>query len=489
MVILIAFIGITGIVIRNGQIRRIFNFRRELRKIKVDRKTRKIKHTQPQDGTLIGHTGRRPIYIPDDAKHVFICGTTGSGKTVALSNFIKRAIDKDYPALIIDGKGDTGQGSILDIVNTMNNEHANATGHRKKVYIINLSDPANSDHYNPFKGASPTVAKDMIINMTDWSEEHYKLNAERYLQRILILLEIGKVSLSFRKIIKCIPVDNFLGLSSKLLEKELITKEQHMSNIEISKTSGKIAQGSMARFSTIAESEIGGIFNSKGVDIAQALQEKAIILFILNPLTYPELSPAFGRLVLIDAKKAIGSLFKMNTSSQAERANTTQATQTNPTEERPNIINAPIPQRTFFILDEINVYATTALTDLVNKSRSAGVTCILSTQSLSDLDFACGDAYKEQIIENCNNYIVMRQNSGVNAEHWANILGTRSTMEVTYQLQQRGLETSETGFGSARRVREYLYHPDDIKTLQTGKGIYLSRDTNANSRVDVYKGV
>ena len=50
--------------------------------------------------------------------------------------------------------------------------------------------------------------------------------------------------------------------------------------------------------------EIGRIFTSDGIDIARALQEKAIILFILNPLTYPELSPAFGRLVLIDSKKA-----------------------------------------------------------------------------------------------------------------------------------------------------------------------------------------
>ena len=409
------------------------------------------KQAKLQDGTLIGHAGRKPIYIADDAKHIFICGTTGSGKTVAISNFIKRTIDQDYPALIIDGKGDTGKGSILDIINTLNQ------GNKKKVYVINLSDPTSSDHYNPFKDASPTVAKDMIINMTDWSEEHYKLNAERYIQRIMQLLEIGKYELSFQGIIKCMNIDNFTLLSKTLLEKELITKSQHLDNIELAGSSGKISQSSIARFSTIAESEIGGIFASDGIDIAQALQEKAIILFILNPLTYPELSPAFGRLVLIDAKKAIGKLFKLNS------------------------------PRTFFIMDEINVYATTALTDLVNKSRSAGVTCVLATQSLSDLDFACGEAYKEQIIENCNNYIVMRQNSGVNAEKWANILGTRSTMEVTYQLQQRGLETSETGFGSAKRVREFLYHPDDIKTLQTGKGFYLSRDTNFNSRINVNK--
>jgi len=408
------------------------------------------------DGTLIGHAGRRPVYIPDDAKHVFACGTTGSGKTVLLSNFIKRAIEKGYGVVILDGKGDTGKGSILDIVNTLNHEG------KKKVYVINLSDPINSDKYNPFYGASPTVAKDMIINMTDWSEEHYKLNAERYIQRILQLLAIGKYKVSFKSIIKCVPVDKFMHLSRVLEENKLITKEQHLENIEIAGTSGKIVQGSMARFSTIAESELGGIFSINGIDIAQAMKEKAIIVFILNPLTYPEVSPAFGRLVLIDAKKAIGKLFDANKEKEE-------------------------PDRTFFIMDEINVYATTALTDLVNKSRSAGVTCILSTQSLSDLDFACGNAYKEQIVENCNNYIVMRQNSGVNAENWANILGTRATMDVTHQLQQRGLDTSTTGFGSARRVREFLFHPDDIKALRTGQAVYLSRDTNTNSRIKVNK--
>jgi type IV secretory pathway TraG/TraD family ATPase VirD4 len=429
------------------RLRRVFNFRKELKKMRA-KKPAKVKQP-PLDSTLIGYTGRKPIYIANDAKHVFVCGTTGSGKTVALSNFIKNAVDKEYPALIIDGKGDTAQGSILDILQ-------NLKGNRK-LYVINLNNPKQSDKYNPFKGSSPTMAKDMLINLTDWTEEHYKLNAERYIQRALQLLEIGKISLSFQRIIKILNQENFLTFSRQLLEKRLIDKEQHIENAQIAETSGKISQNSVARYSTILESEVGTIFSGNGIDIAEALEEKAIILFILNPLLYPELSSAFGRLLLIDAKKAIGRLFQFDI------------------------------KRTFFILDEINVYASTALTDLINKSRSARVTCMLATQSLSDLDFACGDAYKEQIIENCNNYIVMRQNSGVNAEHWANILGTRSTMEVTHQLQQRGLDTHETGYGSARRVREYIYHPDEIKALKTGQAFFLSRDMGYDSFIKVNK--
>ena len=417
---------------------------------KSKKQAKDIKPITLPEGTFVGLNGRREIRIPDNAKHVFVCGTTGSGKTVALSNFIKNAIDNDLPALIVDGKGDMGEGSLLDIVQRLNQG-------RKKVYVVNLSDQAHSDSYNPFLGASSAMATDMLINMTDWSEEHYKLNAERYIQRILQLLELGQISLSFRKILACMKPEKFTDMSNYLLQKGLISKEEHVDNLELLKTSGKVAQSSVARFSTLAEGQAGKILADDGINIAQALKENAIILFVLNPMVYPELSPAFGRLVLIDSKIAIGELFYSRI------------------------------DRTFFIMDEISSYATTALTDLVNKSRSANVTCILATQSLSDLDFAVSESYKEQIIENCNNYLVLRQNSGTNADYWADILGTRATLEVTYQLQQKGLDTSETGYGSARRVREYLYHPDDIKVLQAGRGIFLSRDTNTHCRVNIYK--
>ena len=403
-----------------------------------------------QTCTCLGTTtGKRPVFTADSAKNVFICGTTGSGKTVALANYIKRTVEKDFPALIIDGKGDTGAGSLLDIVQKLRG--------KKKVYVINMTDPQHSDKYNPFRNASPTIAKDMLINLTDWSEEHYKLNTERYLQRLVYLLHMAKIPLTFQNIIRYMGTEQFKALSTTLLHTELLTKADHAMNTELVKSSGRIAENALARFATIAESELGQIFDDTGIDIYTAMQENAIILFILNPLLYPELSALMGRLITIDSKKAISLLYQIGNG------------------------------RAFFIMDEINVYASTALVDLVNKSRSANVTCILATQSLSDLDFAVNEAYKEQIIENCNNYIVLRQNSSINAEHWANILGTRETLEVTHQLHQTATGATETGFGSAKRVREYLYHPDDIKALQTGKGIFLSRDLNVHCKINIHR--
>ena len=399
--------------------------------------------------TYIGQSNNdSPVYIPSNAKHVFVCGTTGSGKTVAIANFIKSAVDYDYPALIIDGKGDIGQNSLLDIVTKL--------GVERKIYVINLNAPEQSIKYNPFKNATPSIVKDMLINMTDWSEEHYKLNTERYLQKLLFTLEKAKIQLSFANIINYIPVNIFTRLCNELAKGEVITKDEHLQIMGIIKASGNIAENASSRFATIIESELGVIFDENGIDIYEAFKEKAIVLFILNPLIFPELSPLVGRLILIDSKKAISKLFGAE-------------------------------QRTFFIFDEINVYASSTLLDLVNKSRSANVTCILATQSLSDLDYANGEYFKEQIIENCNNYIVLRQNSAVNAEKWANILGTRKNMDVTFQITSNNGLTQDTGYGSARRVREFLYHPDEIKTFSVGKGIFMCKDNNTHTKVNIHK--
>ena len=437
---------------QSHRINKIYNFRKELKHIKKqkNRQIQQIKNMNIEDSTFIGTSrGKRPIYTPDDAKHICVCGTTGSGKTVALSNYIRTAVDKDYPLLIVDGKGDSGEGSIYDIVKRLKGN--------KKLYVINLNNPLKSDFYNPFYNASPTICKDMLINMTEWTEPHYKFNSERYLQRLIQIMALADMKLTFKNIIKHMDLDNFLALNANLLKAGKITKDEHMANIALAKSCGKIAQDSIARFSLLAESELGYIFDDTGIDVYTAIKENAIILFILNPLIFPEISPLVGRLILIDSKKALSKLYGEN------------------------------EKRIFFMFDEINSYASPTLIDLVNKSRSAKITCILSMQSLSDLDYAAGEAFKQQVIENCNNYIIMRQNSAVNAEHWANILCTRKTMEVTYQLEQKGLNTSTTGFGSAKRVREFYYHPDDIKMLKTGEAILLSKDSGFHSKIMIFK--
>ncbi len=400
-----------------------------------------------ENATLIGHTRLgKAVYCPDNAKHVFASGTTGAGKTICLSNFVLNGIKKGTGLLLVDGKGDTGQGSILEIAKAFCEQH------NRPLYVINMNEATKSAKYNPLKNATETVAKDMLVNMTEWSEPHYKTNTERYIQRVVKLMNIAEIPLSFNSIIQNMSADNFESLSAVLQKSGLISKENHIENLDLIKASGKIAEQASARFATIAESEMGEIFDESGIDIYSALKENAVILFILNPLIYPETSKALGRLILIDSKKAVSQLFNND-------------------------------RRSFFVFDEINVYASSVLIDLINKSRSAGVTCICATQSLADLETAVGEAFKHQIIENCNNYIVMRQNSFKSAEEWAKTVGTRSKLDVTYQMSK----TEATGMGTAKQVREFIIHPDEIKSLKTGEGVFLSRDNGRCEKIKVVK--
>jgi DNA helicase HerA-like ATPase len=403
------------------------------------------KKAPPEECIFVGTTGKRKVFLPCNAKHVYVCGTTGSGKTVALANFIDSGMKYEFPMLIIDGKGDTGKDSLLDVVQTL--------GESRKVYVIDLNRPETSYKYNPFCNTSSTVIKDMLINLSSWSEEHYKLNVERYLQRVIDLISLAEIPISFRTIVKYIEKNSFLMLSKDLVQQKKITKEQDIENKNLSKQSGDIAESAIARFSTLLESELGTIFADEGIDIYTALKENAIIMFVLNPLLYPELSPLFGNLVIIDSKKAISKLYSEEV------------------------------KRRFFIFDEINVYASNSLLDLVNKSRSAGVTCVLASQSLSDLSASVSEHFKNQVIENCNNYIILRQNSPVNAEEWASIVGTYKTLDMTYQIE----EGATTGKGSIRKVHEFSLHPDDIKKFETGKGYIVSKDKKISCPININK--
>ena len=147
---------------------------------------------------------------------------------------------------------------------------------------------------------------------------------------------MANINLSFNSIVENIKSDKFIALSKNLADNKIISKDEHLSNLDIAKASSKIADNASARFLTISESKVGELFNERGVDIYKALKEKAIIIFVLNPLLYPETAQAMGRLILIDTKKAVSKLFNSE-------------------------------NRKFFIFDEINVYASSVLVDLINK--------------------------------------------------------------------------------------------------------------------------
>ena len=56
---------------------------------------------------------------------------------------------------------------------------------------------------------------------------------------------------------------------------------------------------------------------------------------------------------------------------------------------------------------------------------------------------------------------------------------------MTYQVKKSRDTRDNTGLGTAKIVKEFLYHPDIIKNLKTGEAIYMSKDLNIHYQKEV----
>lgn len=56
-------------------------------------------------------------------------------------------------------------------------------------------------------------------------------------------------------------------------------------------------------------------------------------------------------------------------------------------------------------------------------------------------------------------------------------------MEMTYQMNEQG----STKKGSSKRVREFIVHPDEIKSQGIGEAVYMSRDKKECQRIKIHK--
>ncbi|MDH3663846.1 MAG: DUF853 domain-containing protein, partial [Alphaproteobacteria bacterium] len=118
-------------------------------------------------GSLLGidkMSGRQVVLSDREANtHTLMLGTTGSGKTVTVLNMVESAIDRGLPVIYVDGKGDQALAeSVVDY----------AWSRGRPAYLFSLAGP--SCRYNPLSSGGYSAKKDRIIELRDWSEDHYR---------------------------------------------------------------------------------------------------------------------------------------------------------------------------------------------------------------------------------------------------------------------------------------------------------------------------
>src|SRR3990167_3537469 len=416
--------------------------KKQLSEKQINKALSKIQSSATDCGTILGvnqQTGKPVVFRDEDANlHTLAVGTTGSGKTTVLANFVESAIVRRWPLFYVDGKGDLAFAKRIE-------QFAKSQG--VPFYLFSMV--GDSAKYNPISFGGFTSKKDRIIELREWSEDHYRKIAEGYLQTVFFVLERANIFVNLCTLSEYLEPDALFQLARDLKDKKLTDRITSLENKR------KDIESLIAEIQNIAHSEIGHLFDcSDGnvITLEKILQEKAIVYFCLQPLAFPAYASTLGKLVITDLKSLIAG--QLN-----------QQTKTN----------------MFTIFDEFSVVAGDQVINLINQGRGAGVHAILATQSLSDIEIKGGKALLGQVLNNTNNYIIQRQNFPSDAEMLANIIGTKNDFVVTSQIAPRG----STGAGSVRETRQFVVHPDEIKGLGRGEAIVVNKQATVTQRVMV----
>jgi type IV secretory pathway TraG/TraD family ATPase VirD4 len=118
---------------------------------------------------------------------------------------------------------------------------------------------------------------------------------------------------------------------------------------------------------------------------------------------------------------------------------------------------------------------------LLARGREAGVTVLLATQELADLDRAAF-GLRDQVVGNTAVKIAHRQDVPASAQTIAQMAGTRTVWEVTHQLGTGLLGRYDTGRGTRRETERFIIHPNEIKQLRTGEAVVITKLPRAQAR-------
>ncbi|MEK6750536.1 MAG: TraM recognition domain-containing protein [Pseudomonadota bacterium] len=392
------------------------------------------------DGTLLGldENGAEVVVTDHDTRtpSLFV-GTTGSGKTTALGNFLESAIVRQLPVYIVDGKGSDG---FCDRVRAFCDEYG------APFHLVSMT--GDGEAYDPLALGGYTSKKDRLIELRDWSEDHYRILAEGYLQTVFWALERHRIASDLPTVARYLDIGELYALARDQDDQVLVDA------IERIKPAADQIASLKGEIQNLVHSEVGHLFDSQGgaaLRIDRAFDERAVVYFKLQPLMFPSYARTFGKLITNDIK----ALTAMRMSRR---------------------------DVDYYVLwEELGAYAGPQIINVVNQGREAGMHSLLSIQSLSDLTHAVNDAFTGLVVENCNNYSIMRANAPDNAEALAGIVGTHITPQYTLQLDKQGA----TGAASLKHEREYRVHPDDIKWLEQGRAILVRKGRGLVERIHV----
>jgi len=410
------------------------------------------------DEILVGEIEgtKKPLYISAETRtyHTQVIGSTGSGKTEGITlPWIFDDIEKKRGLLIVDGKPEEGflkrvYGKALE------------EGRGDDFLLFSLAKPSASHTFNPLASGTPSEVVERVFTSFSSENEYYRSLAYSAVGSILKLIhQMG-----------CIPKPGLVRelLKNKGLLRAWLAKakdpELH-SELEstLALSPEKFEEnfsGITAYFEQFTKSNVTTLLNQdrSEIDFENVLLTKKIVYFQLPTLSNPTLASALGKLVIQSFAATVGKL------------------QSNGSLD---------PKRLFSVyLDDFNDYIYKEFSAVASKVRSGGVGIVFAHQSLADLK-KVSEEFKDAIVENTNNKIVLNINDPESAEFFSRYTGTR-TEEKTTERRTRGvIGHKDTGEQSVRDVEAFVIHPNVFKSqLKALEGVAILKSPKDVKRIE-----
>ena len=133
-------------------------------------------------------------------------------------------------------------------------------------------------------------------------------------------------------------------------------------------------------------------------------------------------------------------------------------------------------------IDEFSALGADQVLALFARGREAGVSVLLATQELTDLDRAAR-GLRDQVIGNTALKIVHRQDVPASAHAVAQMVGSERVWEETRHFGATGGRGAIGPRGTRREVERFRIHPDAIASLPTGAAVLITKVPRAEVRV------
>jgi type IV secretory pathway TraG/TraD family ATPase VirD4 len=396
-------------------------------------------------GIALGHdpAGRAVVLGERElSAHGLILGASGAGKSTTLLRILSDQIEQGAPVLAIDLKGSPSFVARLQTAGS-------TTGRRVRVWT-----PDGPECWNPLSHGNATQLKDKLIATERFTEPHFQRAAERYLQLALQTLVQAGGAPSLFEVTRLLEPRRLAALARGLPR----SRSEHLRDYLSSLTSDQLSavRGLASRLAIITESHTGAYLTDpdrRGIDLRRALSGDEVVVFSLNSSSYGKLAAQLGTLAVQDLLSAVGYRLAAGSREQAIVA-----------------------------IDEFSALGSDNVISLLARGRESGVSVLLATQELADLDRAAR-GLRDQVLGNTALKIAHRQEVPESALAVARMAGTHRYWERGFSLRPGPAGLRRAAAETYRVAERPAVDPEAVRTLPTGDAILITKLPSASTRL------